>query len=147
MNYNPPIEEKRDCANPNCNKTFSGRKNKKFCNVRCKALHNIKGVSSKLTAPIDTRVHDTRTEILDNGDVRQLQDDNTNPSDVQIGGSHYKDFPIQPYEYCHKNKLGMLESNVIKYVSRHKTKNKEQDIRKAIHTLELLLEIEYNVNK
>lgn len=62
----------------------------------------------------------------------------------QAGGQHYKDFVIQPMEYCHKNKLGPMESNVIKYVSRHKLKGKAKDLKKAIHMLELLLEFEYN---
>ncbi len=64
--------------------------------------------------------------------------------EVQIGGSHYKDAAIQPYEFCQKNNLNYLESNVIKYVFRHRAKNGAEDLRKAIHTLEVLLEIEYD---
>ena len=64
-------------------------------------------------------------------------------SERQAGGAHYKDFPIQPAEYCQKNKLGFMESNVVKYVSRHDRKGKAKDIKKAIHMLELLLEFEY----
>ena len=66
-----------------------------------------------------------------------------NPLKEQIGGSHYKDMMIQPVEYCQKNKLGFCESSVVKYVSRHKQKNGKQDIEKAIHLLNLLIEIEY----
>lgn len=61
----------------------------------------------------------------------------------QIGGGHYKNLAIQPIEYCQKNKLTYCESNVIKYVTRHKFKNGKEDIKKAIHNLELLLEMEY----
>lgn len=62
----------------------------------------------------------------------------------QTGGTHYKQFPIQPVEFCQKNKLGFCESSAIKYIVRHPHKgNGEQDIRKAIHFLELLLEMEY----
>ena len=61
----------------------------------------------------------------------------------QAGGSHYKDMAIQPVEFCQKNKLNMIESNVIKYVSRHRVKGGREDIEKAIHMLELLLELEY----
>jgi len=64
--------------------------------------------------------------------------------DVQRGGSHYKNMAIQPVEYCHKNKLGTIESSVIKYVSRHQNKNGAEDIKKAIHCLELLLQLEYS---
>lgn len=63
--------------------------------------------------------------------------------DVQVGGGHYKDMKIQPIEYCHANSLGFIESGVVKYVSRHKSKNKVQDINKAIHLLQLLKELEY----
>jgi hypothetical protein len=65
--------------------------------------------------------------------------------DKQVGGGHYKDMAIQPIVYCQKNKLNALESFVVKYVSRHKNKNGAEDIKKAIHCLELLLEIEYGI--
>lgn len=60
--------------------------------------------------------------------------------DTQVGGGHYKDMKIQPYEYIMANNIPYLEANVIKYVSRHRKKGREQDIRKAIHNLELLLD-------
>ena len=63
--------------------------------------------------------------------------------DVQVGGGHYKDFKIQPVEYIHANGIGYLEGNVIKYVTRHAQKNGKQDIKKAIHYLELILQMEY----
>jgi len=62
----------------------------------------------------------------------------------QVGGSHYKDMIIQPIEYCQKNGLGYCESTAIKYISRHKKKNGKEDILKAIHVLNLLLELEYS---
>ncbi len=65
--------------------------------------------------------------------------------DVQVGGSHYKDKGIQPVEYCYQNNLGFLESNVVKYVSRHKDKNKADDIKKAIHYCKFILEFEYGI--
>lgn len=61
----------------------------------------------------------------------------------QVGGSHYKDSPIQPVEYSHANKLGFIEGSVVKYVSRHRQKNGRQDIEKAIHFLKILLDLEY----
>lgn len=64
-------------------------------------------------------------------------------SKKQVGGSHYKDFAIQPAEFAHKNKLGFLEGNVIKYTCRHAAKNGKQDLEKALHYLELLMEWEY----
>lgn len=63
--------------------------------------------------------------------------------DKQVSGNHYKDNSIQPIIYILANNLGFCEGNVIKYVTRHKSKNGRADIEKAIHYLELLLELEY----
>jgi hypothetical protein len=63
--------------------------------------------------------------------------------DKQVSGNHYKDKGIQPIVYIHANDLGFCEGNVVKYVTRHKEKNGAADIRKAIHYLELLLELQY----
>ena len=62
----------------------------------------------------------------------------------QVGGNHYKDCVIQPTEYIVKNKLDFLEGNVVKYITRHKTKGQEEDIRKVIHYCELILEHTYD---
>lgn len=63
--------------------------------------------------------------------------------DKQVSGDHYKSCGIQPIEYIHANGLSYLEGNVIKYTTRHSKKNGRQDIEKAIHYLELILEMEY----
>lgn len=62
----------------------------------------------------------------------------------QVSGSHYKDFSIQPVEFIHKNNIPYLEGNVIKYTCRHKSKNCKEDILKAIHYLQLILELQYD---
>ena len=64
-------------------------------------------------------------------------------SDKQVGGSHYSSMTIQPGHFIRANNLGWFEGNAIKYICRHKAKNGIQDIEKAIHYLELVLE-EYN---
>ncbi len=63
--------------------------------------------------------------------------ENAFPQDKQIGGSHYKDFPIQPYEFISKNDLSFFQGNVVKYVCRYLNKNGIQDIEKIIHYCEL----------
>jgi hypothetical protein len=65
------------------------------------------------------------------------------PLDKQIGGYHYKGMAIQPIEFAQKNRLNYCESNVIKYICRHADKNGVEDLRKAIHNIELLIQIEY----
>lgn len=63
-------------------------------------------------------------------------------TDTQVGGSHYN-MAIQPIEYITKNGLDFIEGNVVKYISRHRKKNKDEDIKKVIHYAKLMLELEY----
>lgn len=67
---------------------------------------------------------------------------NTQPLQTQVGGRHYKDFVIQPVEYIHKNNIGYIEGNIIKYVSRWRSKNGVEDLKKAMHYLEILITLE-----
>lgn len=64
--------------------------------------------------------------------------------DKQVSGSHYKGCAIQPVEYIDANGLDYLQGNVVKYVTRHKLKNGRGDVEKAIHYLELILELQYD---
>lgn len=57
----------------------------------------------------------------------------------EVGGDHYKSFPIQPLEYIVKNDLGFIEGCVIKYVTRWRKKNGVEDLRKAKSLLEYLI--------
>lgn len=63
--------------------------------------------------------------------------------DVQIGGNHYKIYKIQPTEFIHSNSIPFIEGNVIKYVMRHKYKNGIEDLKKARHYIDLLIQYEY----
>lgn len=62
--------------------------------------------------------------------------------ETQVGGSHYKDMAIQPAEYIHKNGIGFIEGACIKYLSRWRKKGGVQDLQKAAHMLEMLIEME-----
>lgn len=62
--------------------------------------------------------------------------------DKQVGGDHYRSMAIQPTEFIHKNGLGWHEGNAIKYLCRWRSKNGIDDLRKAIHYIELLIESE-----
>lgn len=64
--------------------------------------------------------------------------------DVQEGGDHYKTMKIQPVEFIQANKIQFLDGCIIKRVCRHRAKNGAEDIRKAIHELNLILELEYS---
>ncbi|SIQ14611.1 DUF3310 domain-containing protein [Marinobacterium stanieri] len=62
--------------------------------------------------------------------------------DTQEGGNHYKSLKIQPVEYIHANGIGYFEGCVIKYVTRWRSKNGIEDLRKAQHFIHLLIELE-----
>jgi hypothetical protein len=61
----------------------------------------------------------------------------------QEGGNHYKDLKIQPVEYIDANQLDYFQGNVVKYITRHKSKNGAQDVRKALHYCQLILQLQY----
>lgn len=67
--------------------------------------------------------------------------------DIQVGGDHYKRFKIQPIEFCQMNKLDVCQSNIIKYVCRHNFKNGLEDLKKAKHYIDLLIQMEYGTNE
>ena len=62
---------------------------------------------------------------------------------TQIGGEHYKKYAIQPVEFITKNKLGFLEGCVIKRICRYEDKNGLEDLKKAKHEIDLLIELKY----
>lgn len=65
---------------------------------------------------------------------------------TQVGGNHYQQLKIQPVEFIHANELNFLAGNVVKYVTRYKHKNGLEDLKKARHYLDLLMQLEYNDN-
>lgn len=62
--------------------------------------------------------------------------------DTQVGGGHYRQGAIQPIQFIHANDLPFIEGNVVKYVSRWRGKNGLEDLRKARHYLDMLIELE-----
>lgn len=62
--------------------------------------------------------------------------------DTQIGGDHYKDMPIQPMEFSMANGLDACQHTIIKYVTRFRDKGGVQDLEKAKHVIDMLIEFE-----
>ena len=62
----------------------------------------------------------------------------------QIGGSHYKDMVIQPSTFINENRLLFAEGNAIKYISRHNAKNGKEDLEKAKHYIDMIIERDYS---
>lgn len=67
---------------------------------------------------------------------------NDKASEQQIAGRHYKKFKIQPAEFCHVNNIPYLEASAIKYLCRWRDKNGVEDLQKAKHFIDLLMEYE-----
>ena len=63
--------------------------------------------------------------------------------DKQVGGNHYKDMAIQPSEFVNKNKMLFAEGNAIKYICRHNNKGGKQDLEKAKHYIDMIIERDY----
>ena len=61
----------------------------------------------------------------------------TFPQSRQVGGSHYKRFYIQPYEFISKNNLSFFQGNVVKYVCRYQRKGGAEDLKKIVHYCQL----------
>lgn len=68
----------------------------------------------------------------------------TSALEKQVGGNHYKQFPIQPVEFINANNLSYMQGNVIKYVVRYPFKNGIADLEKAKHYIEMLIEFVRN---
>jgi hypothetical protein len=62
----------------------------------------------------------------------------------QIGGAHYKKYKIQPSRFINENKILFAEGNAIKYICRHQDKGGKQDLLKAMHYIEMIIERDYN---
>ena len=62
----------------------------------------------------------------------------------QEGGSHYSQMKVQPAYFINENNLPIAEGNAIKYICRHKNKGGEEDIKKAIHYLKMILDRDYS---
>jgi hypothetical protein len=69
------------------------------------------------------------------------KNDPVNANQVQYGGDHYKKMAIQPWDYIAANEIGFFEGNAIAYLSRWKSKGGIEDLKKAIHFTQKLIEV------
>ena len=67
----------------------------------------------------------------------------SNPYDTQVGGNHYQTMKIQPAEFINKNEMKFAEGNAIKYICRHVNKGGLQDLQKAKHYIDMIIERDY----
>ena len=67
----------------------------------------------------------------------------SDPYDTQVGGNHYQTMKIQPAEFINKNEMKFAEGNAIKYICRHVNKGGLQDLEKAKHYIDMIIERDY----
>lgn len=65
----------------------------------------------------------------------------------QVGGDHYKRMKIDVFEFAESNGLTFMEATAIKYIARHRRKNGLEDLLKAQHTINRLIEFYYPERK
>ena len=65
----------------------------------------------------------------------------------QIGGKHYLKYKVQPSKFVVENKLLYPEGCVIKYILRHQDKGGKQDLEKAKHFIDMIIERDYKDEK
>ena len=92
------------------------------------------------------RVHSDEKELqvefaLDDGPMAS-EPVRKSPLSTQIGGDHYTKLAIQPMRYSMENGLDALQHTVIKYVTRFRDKNGIEDLEKAKHCIDMLIEFE-----
>ena len=80
-------------------------------------------------------------------DSQLLKPSMSEANKVQVAGNHYKGKTIQPWDYIAANELGYFEGNIVKYVSRWRDKGGIDDLRKARHYLDKLIELELDGHK
>lgn len=72
-------------------------------------------------------------------------------NDIQLGGDHYRSKTIQPWDamaawMTPDEFAGFLKGNAIKYLARCNDKGGRQDIEKAQHYIQKLLEVTKNAD-
>ena len=65
----------------------------------------------------------------------------------QVGGKHYIKYKIQPSKFVVENKLLYPEGSVIKYILRHQDKGGKEDLEKAKHMIDMIIERDYGEEK
>lgn len=84
---------------------------------------------------------DDRMEIY-----KTMEEDQRKADDIQVGGSHYKDMPVQPWTVMeavltYEEFRGFLKGNIIKYAMRQGRKENSDDVGKLEHYIKKLEEI------
>ena len=93
-------------------------------------------MNSNATTPPAQQEHNTE-------ETKPIQQE-VKATDTQVGGDHYTKLAIQPMRYSMENGLDALQYTVIKYVTRFRDKAGIEDLEKAKHCIDMLIEFEIN---
>lgn len=102
------------------------------------------GFGNEIMADGDKPLSIGELRAMVNDQYAEIEQVRQSAYDKQEGGSHYKKLAIQPMQYALANKLDYAQANVVKYVTRHADKNGKEDLLKAIHNIELMIEHYYS---
>ena len=91
--------------------------------------------SNATTPPTLQELHAEETKPIKQG---------VKATDTQVGGNHYTKLAIQPMRYSMENGLDALQHTIIKYVTRFRDKAGIEDLEKAKHCIDMLIEFERN---
>jgi hypothetical protein len=99
--------------------------------------------AKKKTKPVNVVYQKKTTPSIDavSGPEEEEAFKQLEANSLQVGGSHYRDKAIQPWDYIASNNIGYLEGNIVKYVSRWQAKGGLEDLKKAQHYLTKLIEV------
>ena len=109
----------------------------------CSVLIADLGLASSRLVRVQTEQHAAVTSAPTFTDSPPSKQSNMSEANkTQVAGSHYKSKTIQPWDYIASNQLGYFEGNIVKYVSRWRDKGGVDDLRKAQHYLQKLIELQ-----
>ncbi len=120
-----------------CADCFGTEGKHSFMPLSCDSPNDIAG--SRFTSPHPSGAVRAMREAMNAAPAKPA-------SATQVGGDHYRKLPIQPFQYSMANKLDPMQHTVIKYVTRFRDKGGLESLRKARHTIDLLIEHEYGAN-
>jgi hypothetical protein len=95
--------------------------------------------------PLDHPIFEKKQVLLGSGIKKRVK--GTGANAVQVGGTHYKAKGIQPWDAIVAWKMGFLDGNAVKYLCRFRDKGGVEDLQKAAHYIDKLIEVETNKEK
>lgn len=65
---------------------------------------------------------------------------------IQVGGDHYKGYVVEPIKVAMESQLDPCTFSIFKYILRYHDKNGCEDLKKALHYIDILNELQFHSN-